>query len=270
MNIFRSTPTVVSVVALCAAAFVPAPAAAQESAAGTPTAGVEVTVYPILVVAPLFGASVDLPSLPSRPPGEDGGGESGAQSASTDVALNAAYMAGIEVRSNRWVGEVRGQWAALSASRQSPRIAIDTDAYFFLGKGGVRLIDGFWVTGGVRRVSVKLTASLTLPIVDRSISGSTTQALWDPLVGVEWRHRFGSVLVDGSFDGGGFGVGTDADVSGEAHLGWRFVKHVELRLGYSFLYYKWTSDSVSIGSFQRTLVSTQTLHGPVAGIGIVF
>src|SRR5207237_361978 len=112
------------------------PAAAQDARKPEPT---EITIYPVLVVAPIFGATVDLPSLPGRPPSENGG-EPGAQSGSTDVAINAAYMAGMTVRTDRWFGEFRGQWAALSASRQSPRFAVDTDAYFFNAKGGVRLI----------------------------------------------------------------------------------------------------------------------------------
>jgi hypothetical protein len=269
MNSRYPTRALVAAAAACAAACVPSAAAGQEATPGTTKAPVEVTLYPILVVAPIFGASIDLPSLPSRPPSDDGG-ESGAQSASTDAALNAAYMAGVTVRANRWYGELRGQWAALSASRQSPRLAVDTNAYFLLGKGGVRLIDGFWATGGFRRVSVTLDASLTLPIVNRSIAGTTTKALWDPLVGVEWRRRFGAWIIDGVFDGGGFGVGTDVDVSGEAHVAWRFFRHTELRAGYSFLYYKLTVGDVSIGSFPRTLVSSQSLHGPVVGLGLVF
>ena len=80
----------------------------------------------------------------------------------------------------------------------------------------------------------------------------------------------GRLTIDTIFDGGGFGVGTDADVSGEANLDIRVIKHVDLRLGYSYFYYKLTVADASIGSYQRTLVSSQTLHGPIAGIGIVF
>ena len=243
-------------------------ATAQDPAPAKTTPAIEVTLYPILVVAPIFGAHIDLPSRPARP-GDDSG-ESGMQSASTDVALNAAYMAGVSMRGGRWFGEVRGQWAALSADRQSPRLAVDTDVYFLVGKGGVRLIDGFWVTGGFRRVSTTIDASLTLPILNRSIEGTTTRELWDPLVGVEWRRRFGAWTLDGTFDGGGFGVGTDADVSGEAHIAWRVIPHTELRVGYSYLYYKLAVADVSIGSYQRAFVSTQSLHGPVGGLGIVF
>ena len=266
MNNRRPFCVLATALALCAATVTTAAAQAPDAAKPVP---VEVTIYPILVVAPIFGASIDLPSIPSRPPGENGG-EAGAQTGSTDISLNAAYMAGMTVRGDRWMGLFRGQWAALSANRQSPRFNVDTDAYFFNAKGGVRLVDGFWVTGGFRRIGLTVDATLTLPIVDRSVSGSTKKAFWDPIVGVEWRRRMGRFAIDTMFDGGGFGVGTDADVSGEANLDIRVLKHVDLRLGYSYFYYKLTVADVSIGSYQRTLVSSQTLHGPIAGIGIVF
>jgi hypothetical protein len=246
---------------------------AQENTPTTKHQGVEVTLYPILVEAPIFGATVDLPSVPSGGGGSGGGGggdEGGTQSGSTDVALNAAYMAGINVRTDRFFGELRGQWAAVSADRQTPRIDVHTDAYFFYGRGGVRVFDGLSVTGGFRRVSVKLDATLTLTSLDRAISGTTKPVLWDPMIGVDWRRAMGRWVAEGSFEGGGFGVGTDADVTAEVHAGWRIIPHTELRLGYSFLYYKLTVADVSIGSFQRTLVSSQTLHGPSVGFGIVF
>src|SRR4051794_12551515 len=123
MHIRQSTSIVVAAAAAAAALLTSAPARAQEAGTSGTKTPVEVTLYPILVVAPLFGASVNLPSLPSRPPGEDSGGESGTQSASTDVSLNAAYMAAIDIRSDRWYGGFRGQWAALSASRQTPRVS---------------------------------------------------------------------------------------------------------------------------------------------------
>ena len=65
-------------------------------------------------------------------------------------------------------------------------------------------------------------------------------------------------------------VGTDADVSGGAHVGVRLIPHTELRLGYTALYYKLTVADVSVGSFQRTMISSQSLHGPEIGLGIVF
>jgi hypothetical protein len=59
-------------------------------------------------------------------------------------------------------------------------------------------------------------------------------------------------------------------MSGGAHVGLRLIPHTELRLGYTAVYYKMTVADVSVGSFQRTLISSQSLHGPEIGLGIVF
>jgi hypothetical protein len=252
-----------------------APASAsddQSSPSGPsgPKRPIEVIIYPILIEAPIFGASIDLPSLPSGPGGGGGSGESGEQTGSTDVSLNTLYMAGVLVRADRWFVEARGQWADLTASRSSPRVTLDTAGRFFTVRGGVTLIGGLSAVGGVRHISGSIGATLELPAIGKTLSGSVDPSLWDPLVGVDWTGRAGPLRFDANFLGGGFGVGTDADASGEATLSWRFIPHVDLRLGYGFFYYKVSTDNVTIGSFQRTFVSSQTLHGPLFGIGIAF
>jgi hypothetical protein len=232
---------------------------------------VEVIVYPILIQAPIFGASIDLPSIPGGGGGSGGGGESGEQSGSTDVSLNTLYMMGVSVRGHRFAIDARGQWADLSASHGSPRITLDTSARFFTVRGGVTLGNGFTAEAGLRRLWGQLDATLTLPNLNNKVlEGKTDKALYDPLVGVDWRGRAGKFIFEGNFMGGGFGVGTDADVSSEFDVNWRFTSHTDLRLGYGLFYYKISSDPITIGSFQRTLVSSQTLHGPVIGFGIVF
>src|SRR5262245_62606750 len=100
----------------------------QDPTTSKPQPPVEVTLYPILVQAPIYGASIDLPSVPSTP---GDGGESGAQSGSTDFALNSAYRAGISVRPPQWFGEMRGTWAALSATREAPRVPADPTTTLF-------------------------------------------------------------------------------------------------------------------------------------------
>jgi hypothetical protein len=232
--------------------------------------GVTVTVFPLIVQAPIFGAEINLPSLP----GGGGGGtgdESGDVSESTDFSLNSAYEVGIEVVADRWLVEARGLWTKLDANRQSPRINVDTTTYFLIARGGVRFAPGLYATGGVRAVHVKLDALLTLPVVGNDLSGMVTKNFWDPMIGVEARIPLGRAAhVGGVFEGGGFGVGTDVDVSGEFRFDWHVASHFDIRAGYSMLYYKWTVADVSIGSFRRTLVSHQTLHGPIVGFGIPF
>jgi len=235
----------------------------------TSSDGVTVTIYPLLVRAPIFGASIDLPGVPTAP-GTPGGDEGGAASGSTGVSINGAYMAGLLVESDRWFGEAYGLWAALSASRASPRVAVDNDTYFVTARGGYRLFGGLSATGGVRAIHEKLNATITLPIIDRTVSGTAKDTLWDPMIGVDWRVGSKRLMFDADFQGGGFGVGTDVDLSADARVRWRVLKHLELRAGYSVVHFKWTVGDVSIGSLQRTLVTKQTLNGPEVGFGIVF
>jgi len=232
---------------------------------------IKVTIRPLLVQAPIFGASVDLPRLPSAP-GTPGGGDDGSEvSGSTDVSLNAAYMAGFELQADRWFAEVNGLWADLSANRTTPRVNIATNTNLFNARGGVRLFGGVGATVGVRYVKVDIDATLDLPAVGKSIHGTTTRTLWDPLIGLDWRQDAGGHLTFGAnVQGGGFGVGTDVDVSSQATVDWRVAGPFTIRVGYGLQYYKMTLADVSIGSFQRTLVSKQTLHGPTIGIGFVF
>jgi hypothetical protein len=228
---------------------------------------VEVIVYPILIQAPIFGASIDLPSVPSVP---GDGGESGHQGGSTEVSLNTLYMAALGVRAPRWFTEARGQWADLTASRAAPGVTLNTKARFFTVRGGPTLGKGFSATVGLRRIWGVLDATLEVPSLGRTLSGSVDKALYDPLVGIDWRRRAGSFIVEGNFQGGGFGVGTDADVSSEINASWRFTPHTDIRVGYGFFYYKISSDPIAIGSFSRSLVTSQTLHGPTVGFAIVF
>ena len=244
--------------------------AADEQQQTSSGKGVEVTLYPLLVRAPIFGATVNLPSVPSLP-GTPGGDESGAASGSTDVALNSAYMAGILVESSRWFGEVYGLWAALSANRSTPRVNVDSDTYILNAMVGVRLFGGIAATGGVRAVRTKIDATLTLPALGRTVEGTTKPTLWDPMIGVDWKGSAGNRLIfNADFQGGGFGVGTDVDLSGDARVRWRPIRHMEIRFGYSVVHFKETVADVNIGALRRTLVVKQTLHGPEIGFGIVF
>lgn len=228
---------------------------------------VTVTLYPLLLRAPIMGASLKLPSV--TPPDGGGGGEE--VSGSTDFSLNHAWMAGATVGSDRWFAEMFGLYAALSASRATPFVAIDSNTYFFNGRAGVRLFGGVSATAGFRRVSADLHATLTRPSDGTSLEGRAKPALWDPLIGIDWHGQTGSrVRLSANLQGGGFGVGTDLDVSAEAYANWRLLRHVELRAGYTVLHYKTTIAHVTVGPLDRTLISRQTLHGPEIGIGIPF
>jgi hypothetical protein len=268
MNLARSRTALRAALIVCSTlAFIHA--AAQPAAAqGKP---IEFIIHPLLVQAPLFGASIDLPRLPSAPPISGGGDDGSDVSGSTDVKLNSIYMAGLEVQAERWFGEFNFTLADVSASRNAPRVSLDSDAKLFNARGGVRVGDGLAATVGVRYIGVDLDAVLTLPAIGKTLEGKTKPTLWDPLIGADWRRKLGNHwTVDANFQGGGFGVGADVDVSGEVYADWRIAGPFQIRLGYKALYYKLTVADVSIGSFSRTLVTSQTLHGPVLGLGFTF
>jgi hypothetical protein len=231
---------------------------------------VTVTLYPLLVRAPIMGATLNLPSVPAPPDGGGGGGEEEV-SGSTDFSLNTAWMAGVTIGSDRWFAETFGLYAALSASRATPLVQVDSNTYFVTGRAGVRLFGGLSATAGFRRVSADLDATLTRPSNGATLQGHTKPVLWDPLIGLDWRGRLGDRWrLATNVQGGGFGVGTDLDVSAEAYASWRPLRHVELRLGYTVVHYKMTIADVTVGPLNRTLVSHQTLHGPEIGLGIPF
>jgi hypothetical protein len=246
-------------------------AVARAWAAGDPappapaTKPLKITFYPILARVPIFGATIHAPATGG------GGGESGDQSGTTDVALNAAYMTGISIESNRWFAEGQALWAALSAHHSLPLVSVDSDLYFFNGRGGLRVFRGVFATGGFRRVSLGLDVELTEAKTKAVITGSSKPAFWDPLIGVDWRGSIGrGWTFDADVQGGGFGVGTDVDLSGDVYADWQFARHFSLRLGYTVVYFKMTIDDVRLGSLDRSVIATQSLHGPAFGFGIVF
>jgi hypothetical protein len=263
----RDLKTVLTIpLALCLVVTLGANARAQGSADQTGSDGTTVILYPLLVRAPIMGASINLPSVPGIP---GGGGD--AVSAETDLSFNSAWMAGVSVESSRWFAEGFGLYAALTANRTTPRLDVETNAYLVNGRAGIRLFDGVSATGGLRLVNVKLDATVTLPILGTTLQGEAEKTLWDPLIGVDWRSPLGKRLrFESNVQVGGFGVGTDLEASAEAYLKWSLAKHLMLRAGYTFFYYKYTVADFNFGSIQRTLISKQTLHGPEFGIAIPF
>jgi hypothetical protein len=225
----------------------PQPASAQGPNGWT------VAIHPVIGWLPLFGASVDLPSLPEIP------GDSGA-SATIDTSWDQAYLAGFALQSRHFVAEGEFLWAGLSGTLEAPRVALSSDIIYGEAYAGPRFGD-FAIVGGVRRLAVKVVAEFAQrPTFERK------PGVWDPLVGVDYRRTLGRRWnLQITALGGGFGVGTDVDLSGRVKADWTFVPHVGVSLGYQVLYFKLSDDLLG-----RTFKTSQTLHGPIAGVGIYF
>ncbi len=232
-------------------------AAAQLQPPPTATVGADsgwnVAIYPVLVWVPLgIDINVSLPPI-------DGGGGGGGQI--IDGRFDGAFLGGFSVSKGLWRVDVDGLWAAVGGDRpDNPRLTVDVDAIYFHATGGIRVYKALYVTGGVRRYALKYDVKLAdYPDFSRK------PGLWDPLVGVGFHHVGKTFEVHATFDGGGFGVGADVDISTGLRVDWKPIPHFGLTGGYSLLYFR-ASDTIA----SKTFTFKQTLHGPVAGIGFYF
>lgn len=219
-----------------------------------------VAIYPILAWAPIFGASVELPTVPSLPGGGgSGGGPPIISSGTTNLSLNGAAFAGVSVQEKQWIADLGALWAGLSASRTTPHVSLSTDAIFADLFAGHRIYRHLSLTGGVRRMALNIHAQLgNLP------EAHWKPGVWDPMVGLDWRKAFGRKwLLRFDLAGGGFGVGNNVDLSGSFRADWRFAHHFGLTFGYGALHFQ--NSTTVLGLVHKT---KQTLDGPIFGFGI--
>lgn len=216
--------------------------------------GWRIAVYPVLAWAPVFGASVTLPPLPSQPittPGPSG---------STASSLNGAFFGGARFETGKWSADALFMWAALSAERKTPFASVNLDFIFGNALLGREVLPDLYVEGGIRRLAVDVHATVG------SDSAKRSPGFWDPLVGLTYRRQLGRkwrVLIHG--DGGGFGVGSDVDVTASGRAEWQFARHFGVTMGYGGMHF---SESNTVSG--KTLTIRPTLHGPIFGFGIYF
>ena len=104
-----------------------------------------VVIYPVLVQAPVYGAKLEVPSIPG------GGGGSEGETSTTDWGFNAAYMGGMEIHEKRVFGEMDVLWTKPSASHDAtPRLDVTSDIWAVTLKGGYRVYKGFRDHGAAR------------------------------------------------------------------------------------------------------------------------
>jgi hypothetical protein len=215
--------------------------------------GWRIAIYPAMAWVPIFGTSVSLPPAPSHPtaPGASG---------STNSSFNGAYFGGGRFEMGKWSADGLFMWTALSASRTTPFVNVNLDFVFGDAHVGYEVFPNLYLEGGFRRLSLDFTAKVG------SDSGSASPGFWDPLVGLTYRRPLGKkwrVLFHG--DGGGFGVGSDVDVTASGRAEWQFARHFGMTMGYGGMHF---SDSSS--GPRGTLSIGPTLHGPIFGVGVYF
>jgi hypothetical protein len=225
----------------------------------------ETIIYPVFGWAPVFGADVKLPAIPSGPGGGEGGGV--IPEGTTSGNFNGAAFVGAEVLKSKWSVTANALYAGMSGERTSPRVDIGLDVIF----GGVMvghqlLLNGLSLEGGFRRMALNLNATvLDYPKVSRK------PGVWDPLLGLTYRRQLSKKWrLNGHMDGGGFGVGCDYDLVEGFRADWRFAKHFGLSMGLAALQFQITDTILDQTRARRTLTLAQTTYGPEFGFGIYF
>jgi hypothetical protein len=153
-------------------------------------------------------------------------------------------------------------WAAVGGDRvpELPNLSVDVDAIYWHGAVGRRLAPDFFVTGGIRRIALKYDVTFGTQAPFERKPG-----VWDPLIGIAWHRERKHLDWHGVFEGGGFGAGSDVDLSATFRVDWKPTTHFGITGGYSLLYIKVSQDLAS-----QKFVAKTTLSGPIIGIGFYF
>lgn len=231
------------------------PVSAQYAQQSGGSGGWDVAIYPVLVWVPLgIGIDVDVPGS-----GDDGSG--GGSGSIVDSRFDGAYLGGMSASNGRWRVDVDAIWAGVGGDRiDRPKLKVDADIIYGHAMVGRAIAKDLYVTAGIRRLALKYDVKLgDLPDFTRK------PGVWDPLVGVGWHRVRKSYELHGIFEGGGFGAGADVDLGATLRADWKPIPHFGITAGYSVLYF-----NVSDTRANRTFTVKQTLHGPVAGIGLYF
>ncbi len=214
-------------------------------------------IYPVLGWIPLYGLDLN---LPSGPPCTDCSPDPTTGSASSS-GLSSAWFAGLRLEIGRL--EVTGafNYAGLSAERQNPLFKADVQLYTAAILGGVRVYGPLFLEAGGRYHALDTAFNiLTFPEIDWK------PGRWVPAVGVTFRPALSKGWrLYSHIDWGGLGVHNADTVNGEARIEWRPITHLAITGGYGFG--KVTIDDTIRN---RPIHLSQTLHGPVLGIGIPF
>lgn len=215
-------------------------------------------VYPVRLWAPVFGADVRLPEVPGDP---ESGTEPTVPTADVSSNFNGAAAAGFRIERRRLSVDGSFLWAGMSGSVTTPNARLDVDTIAGRLLGGVRVLPGLFIDGGVRRLALKMTASvLAFP------TESWKPGIWEPVVGITYRPQFGNTLrILAQGNAGGLGQSDHRTYELTATLEWIPFAHFTMGGGYGLLRVR------ADGTLRNKPVHLrQTLQGPIVTLGIPF
>lgn len=176
--------------------------------------------------------------------------------------LKAGAAGRFTVGYDRWSFSTEFSYLDLGAS--SANATIDMDQWLVEPSLGYRFCDMAEMFAGVRYNNLSGEIRFQGPL---GIAASGTQDWWDPIVGAQLSLPLlgRKLTLDGRFDVGGFGVGSDFTWQAYPYLNWRFAKWGSAQLGY-----RWLGTDYETGSGANRFVYDVVLQGPQIGFTFHF
>ena len=237
-------------------------ALAGTASAQSKPGGWKFTVYPVLAWVPTnIGIDVNVPRDIAGGGGNTGGGNDTERASIVDSRFDGAFLGAFSATNGTWRVDTDFVWLAVGGDRPDlPNLEVDADLIYGHGSLGYSVYKDLFVTAGIRRLALKYTISIAdLPEFERK------PGLWNPLVGLGYHHEGEKLEVHAGLDVGGFGAGAEIDFGLMGRLDWKPFRHFGLTAGYSYRHLEFEDEVAG-----KTLKVTQSMSGPVAGIGIYF
>jgi hypothetical protein len=175
--------------------------------------------------------------------------------------LESGFMGRVGLRRGPWRVGVDVIYMGLEASPDTPAVHATVDQWMVEPSLGYRTSDRLEVLGGVRYNNVMDEVKFQGPL---GAQGSRTEEWWDPFVGARWTLPIKEKSrVDLRGDVGGFGIGSDLALQGEATLHLGLASWAEGVLGYRALYMDY--ENGDDGFLYKV-----TSYGPMVGLTFLF
>ncbi len=176
--------------------------------------------------------------------------------------LEAAVAGRVTVGYDRWSLSTEFSYMRLGAS--VPAVSVGMEQWLVEPSLGFKVCEYFGAFAGARYNNISGELKFSGPA---GRVGSGTQEWWDPIVGgiVSVPLIPKKLTLDGRFDVGGFGVGSDLTWQAFPYLSWRFAKWGSTQLGY-----RWLATDYETGSGLSKFSYDVILQGPQLGVTIHF
>lgn len=179
--------------------------------------------------------------------------------------LDACLAGRFTATHDRWVLSAEFSYLRLKATATRPAATtVQVEQWLVEPTVGCRVGHSVQLFAGARYNGIDNEVRTSGPL---ALSAHGTQGWWDPIVGATFRLPLSGekFTLDGRFDVGGFGAGSDLTWQVFPTLNWRFASWGSAQLGY-----RWLGTDYATGSGTSRFVYDVIAQGPQLGFSLHF